>query len=485
MTNVILVCLSVGASVALLPWVDKSVYLDEGATLYSIHLSWAALWQQSRVVDLVLLPYYSVLHVWSGVSDNLAWLRFLSVVAFGLTIFLTGHLASRLVGRVTGIVVAILVATNPLMILAALSARPYTLSALLATASVAALLRWLDGTGARWMVWFCVACIGTLLFQLFSVLVPLSALLVAVAVRPQVFRSRWRELVAPISFFLLALLAFTAFTAPQQSQIGWIAAFDRTHSILSEVTGPAAGGGGLYVAAMVAIIVLALAVIAGAWVWESIRPSRHELDLLAIILAWAALPTIVLVAVSFVKAVYVDRYVTASAPGLALFVGLLGSRGYKVAADRWPIRQRAFIGGAAFGTVMAVIIIACSVPAARAVTEDLRGASRYLVVHVKPGDEIALPDHSIAAGINYYLHREHATLASWPQLTGQHYIERFDLSQSPQMFATAPSDIWLADDGFATGTEKFLTELGDNGYVEVTSEQFTGVQVVHLRRSPD
>ena len=158
---------------------------------------------------------------------------------------------------------------------------------------------------------------------------------------PRVFRSRWRELIAPISLILLALVAFAAFTAPQQSQIGWIVAFDQTHPIVTEIIGPAAGGGGLYVAAMLAIIVIAVALIAGAWDWQSVRPTRQELDLLAIILAWAALPTILLVAVSSVKPVYVERYVTASAPGLALLVGLLASRGYEAAADRWRIRRRA------------------------------------------------------------------------------------------------------------------------------------------------
>ena len=142
-------------------------------------------------------------------------------------------------------------------------------------------------------------------------------------------------------------------------------------------------------------------------------------------------------------------------------------------------------GGAAFGIVVAVIFIACSVPAARAITEDLRSASAYLLTNVKPRDEIALPDHSLAAGIDYYLQREHATLASWPQLTGQRYIERFDLNLSPQIIARAPSNVWLANDGFANGTQKFLTELMHNGYVDIQTEQFAGVQIVHLRRSSD
>ena len=80
----------------------------------------------------------ALLHLWMEASDTIQWARILSVLAFGVTVFLVGHLGIRLGGLRCGLVAALLAATNPLMISAALDARPYALSALTATASVIA-----------------------------------------------------------------------------------------------------------------------------------------------------------------------------------------------------------------------------------------------------------------------------------------------------------------------------------------------------------
>ena len=146
-TSGILAAIALLASSGLLPWLDKPVFPDERTSLFSAHLGWTALWQHSRVVDLVLLPYYSFLHLWIQPSDSITWARLLSLLAFGLTVFLVGHLGFRLGGRWCGVLAAIVAATNPLLVTAALSARPYALSALAATASVVALLRWLGAAG--------------------------------------------------------------------------------------------------------------------------------------------------------------------------------------------------------------------------------------------------------------------------------------------------------------------------------------------------
>ena len=58
------------ATLGLLPWLGNSMFADEGATLYSAHLSWLALWAQSLHVDLVMLPYYVVVHFWLILSGS-------------------------------------------------------------------------------------------------------------------------------------------------------------------------------------------------------------------------------------------------------------------------------------------------------------------------------------------------------------------------------------------------------------------------------
>jgi mannosyltransferase len=129
-TSGILAVVAAGATWGLLPWLNKPVFPDEGASLFSARLEWTALLRHSRVVDLVLLPYYSLLHLWLQLFDNIEWARFLSLLAFGLTVFPVGHLGSRLGGKVCGALAALVAATNPLLVTAALSARPYALSAL-------------------------------------------------------------------------------------------------------------------------------------------------------------------------------------------------------------------------------------------------------------------------------------------------------------------------------------------------------------------
>jgi hypothetical protein len=74
-------CVAVAASLGVWPWLGVSMFADEGATVYSAHLSWSNLWAQSQHVDLVLLPYYVLIHYWQMVSGNIAWVR---AVAFGL-----------------------------------------------------------------------------------------------------------------------------------------------------------------------------------------------------------------------------------------------------------------------------------------------------------------------------------------------------------------------------------------------------------------
>ena len=480
-TNGILTVIALVPTVGLLPWLDKPMFRDEGASLYSAHLDWTALGQQSRVVDLMLLPYYSLLHLWIEISDSIEWLRFLSVLAFGLTVFIVGHLGTRLGGRRCGVVAAILVATNPLMIEGGLNARPYALSALAATASVAALIRWLDGNEVRWIWWFFLASMVSLLLQLFSVLGPLSALVAAVALRPQVFRARWRVLIAPIGLLLAATVSSGIFASSQRGQISWIPSFDGKQ-LVNAMEGPASGVSSFYAITVLIIAIVSISLCIRAWSRGSFRPTRLELERFTIFLAWAALPTAILIAVSLLKPVFVDRYMTASAPGLALAVGLLTARAFDVTAVRWAIWSRAVMGGFCAG-VTALVISAASVPAAQNVPENLREAAQYLALHVGPGGAAALPDHSLTAAIDYYLREDHKTVASWPQLAVQPYIEGLDLRQDRKTLKRTPNDIWLVDDGSVTGTPAFIRLLTHDGYIRTDTTHFVRVDVVHFRRT--
>jgi hypothetical protein len=469
------------AAIALLPWLDKPIFRDEGASLYSAHLSWTALWRQSHVVDLVLLPYYSFLHLWIELSGSIEWARFPSLIAFGVTILLAGRLGCRVGGRACGVVATLVVATNPLMISAALEARPYGLSVMASTAAITALVRWLDGGSRRWLWWFSLASVATLLLQMFSLLAPLSVLAVAIALRPRAFRAHWREVIAPVSILVAATATFAAVAAPQAGQISWIR-FDRNlRSVVNLLLGPAYGGEKDY-RALVFICVLAGAGLILLARRRGLGTTRRDHELFAIAAGWAALPALVLVAMSLVKPVYSSRYVTASVPGLAIAVALLTVRGFQLTTGRWPDRARLAAGGTAMAAGIIVVLSTCSVPAAAHASENFQDAAHYLIVHVGRDGSAALPDHSLRTGIDYYLQRDHESLRTWPQLAEQPYIDGLDLRQDRETVTRGPDNVWLVVDSIYPSTTGFTTTLARHGYRWVGTADLPGVQILHFRR---
>jgi mannosyltransferase len=479
--NVGLAAIAVVAAIGLLPWLDKPLFRDEGASLYSAHLGWAALWRQSRVVDLVLLPYYSFLHLWIELSGSIEWVRAPSLLAFGVTVFLAGRLGCRLAGNACGVVAAIVVATNPLMISAALEARPYGLSTLASTAAVISLIRWLDGGGIRWIWWFSLGSVATLLLQMFSILAPLSVLVVVVLLRPHMVRAHWRELIAPISILVALTVSFAVVAAPQAGQIAWIRFDLGLRAVINSLLGPAFGGERQYRDLVCAFALAGAGLCVLAWRRGRFRPTRRELELLAVALGWAALPALVLITMSLVKPVYSNRYVTASVPGLALAVAFLTVRGFQLATIRWPDRSRLAAGGTAVAIGALVVISTSSVPAAAHFSENLQDAAQYLVAHVGDGSA-ALPDHSVTTGIDYYLRMEHETLRTWPQVTEQSYIDGFDLRQDRQTVTNGPDNVWLVVDSIDPSTTRFTTTLTHNGYKWVGTAALRGVHILHFRR---
>ncbi len=463
----------------------KSIWRDEGASLYSAHLGWGALWKQSVVVDRVFLPYYALLHIWVEISSSVEWIRFLSVLAFGLTIVLIGHLGNRLGGYWCGVIAAFVTATNPLMISAALDARPYALSTLAATIAVFSLLRWRDGTSDRWFWLFCIAMLGALALHVFAVLGPLAVFAVMLLLRPARFRREWRSIVGPLSGTLVLGFLFAFEVLGQRGQVAWIPPPSVT-TLTADAYGPASGyphfDKVLYAAIIAASVVLGL-----AFVWRGRHPGSDEdthgaRENLALAVAWGALPTIGLVAVSFIKPLYVDRYVTASAPGLALAVGLILAQSLKLGDRSRPAKQRrgeVFVAGiVAVGLITNMVVIA-SVPYA-----NYSGVAQYLHHRVGATGEIALPDHAVDAGIEYYLAETNEKSRLWPENSGQHQIMSLDLRESRSVLTSAEPDVWIVEDATA-GLGTFVKILKSDGYILVSTRRFVNhftVTVAHYER---
>jgi mannosyltransferase len=483
-SNVIYAIVALVSMATLLPFLNESLGRDEAASLYSARLSWSSLWHLSFVVDRVLLVYYVLLHFWLDLSYSIDWARALSLLAFGLTVYFVGAITRRMAGFWCGLLAAALTCTNPLMIASALDARPYALAALVSVLSVAALLKWFVEGELRSLWIFSFLAIAVLLLQLFCVLAPLSALVACAALEPRMFRRHWRQVLPPITVLAVAGVAFLALVARQQGQVSWIPGLT-LKSLAEDMEGPASSVGGhlVYPAFIAAIGLLSLVGCILGWRRRSLRLSRVEVDRIVVMLSWAAVPTVILVLITAIKPVYVERYITASVPGMAIALALLITYAMRALGAPLPLAKRTIVGGAVIAGL--VILIANSVAAASSPEENLKGATQYVARNASSTSEVAVPGHFLTGGVEYYLDRADSPLRLWPQMSGKKFDDRMVLLESERTFADAPNNVWLVNDGSVTGSNGFISSLENHGFFRVDKKSFFGVSVTHFRRHHD
>jgi mannosyltransferase len=438
------------------------------------------LWRQSTVVDRVLLAYYALLHVWTEVSGSIEWIRFLSVIAFALTVVVIGFLGNRLGGYWCGVIAAVLTASNPLMIDAALDARAYALSALAATLCVYALIRWRDDASGFWFGWFCVAWIAVVLLQLFAVLAVLAVLATVCALRPALLRGAWRGIAVPLGVTVLATAAFALLVFGQRGQVAWIP--QRSFfQMLNGGYGPA--GQLVYAKLILFFAALGIVIVVYSWWRTHERIERSAVENFVIALAWAALPFIGLVVISYVKPIFVDRYLTASSPGMALAIGVLLAQALKVIEPTRSIWQTRALGISAVLILAGLIVNSATVsPTA---LENYKGVGRYLDHRLSAGGEIAFPAHEVQASVEAYIGDSHRNAKVWPEDSDQLYIGNLDLRESNSVFDAARRTVWLVEDDIP-GTKTFAHDLVSHGYVIVGKRRFISsrtITVLHFQRS--
>jgi hypothetical protein len=482
--TVVVVAIAVVASLGLVRWLGLSMFADEGATLYSAHLSWSDLWAQSQYVDRVLLPYYVLVHFWLVVSGSIEWVRALSLIAYFGTIVVVGWTGLRIAGRWCGIIASVLTATSTVLVEKSLNARPYELSTFLVALSAVALLEWLDDSRARWMWAFAVLALLATAMQLFSLLAPAAMLVGVLVVRPQSLTARLRALRAPLAILVVLSGAWIVACIGEAGQVNWISGESIGSRLFDEVRGPVIGQ--LYDFVLFVIVVVAVVKIAAAWNGETrrgiaARISRDR-DVLALTVGWALVPTLILSVVSFAHPIYEVRYVAGSAPGAALLVAFLCVRTFPATLD--PSRRRDGAGPnrlavrlmASLGLVIAVLLVVGYLTSGSMQQEDLQSPARFAAQHAREGDVIALPDHAITAVVDYYLAGDGRPIALWPQVgAGQRYVERLDLSLDPP--GTRPDRVWLLTDG-SVPLSGFARSLQQNGYRPRLQWQFNGSALV-------
>jgi mannosyltransferase len=271
--------------------------------------------------------YYAVLSPWTALAGYSEWaLRLPSVIAAMLASGLLVVLGRKLFDRWVGLVSGVLLATSPFLVMWSQQARSY--SFLLASAVLATLLLVIAlerGTRGAWLLY-------GLAFSLVFVLQPVSALVLV----PAHVVLAWLRRGSLLPHGLLAPCVLVVFGLPwvfarakQTPVFDWLDRPSAESAVTTVLDLSGAGGAGLLLA-VVGVAVLSRKRAVDPAVWLAV---------------WAFAPFILAFVVSFVRPIYLDRYLMTAAPAFALLaaVGVLG------VARRWA------------GVLVAVALVATAV----------------------------------------------------------------------------------------------------------------------------
>jgi mannosyltransferase len=385
-----------------------SLWRDEAYTRDAINRPVSQIFTLLGHTDAVHGAYYLLMHVIAAAAGTSeAALRFPSLCAMVIATAFTaaigrraamlaqrpdpGGRANRHVPALTGLLSGLVFATAPFMTYYAQTARSYAIVTMFATISSYLLLRAYPDGRWRWWSAYAAAVALTGLFNLFGLLILVAhgvTLLLTQPDDPRVRSGNGRRIgrvplrwlaVSVVALLVLSPLLRICFR--EQKQISWVTRPDA--STIERLFANFAGSTAL----IVPVALLALAGVATACLADNWRP----LNPAAIALPWLTVPPFLLIAGSFVKPVYVERYVEFCLPAVAVLVaaGLVGLT-RAVAGTPWGRLGPAWAPSALVGLVLAVLLIgpqqAIRQSAAR--PDNLRLASAIVATNEQSGDVV-------------------------------------------------------------------------------------------------
>jgi mannosyltransferase len=406
-----------------------SLWRDEAATISGSQRPAGAILAMMANEDAVHGPYYLLMHQVISVGGiSATTLRLPSLIAMCLSAALTAALARRLAAasglpsaRAVGLIAGLALVAVPLTTRYAQEARPYAIATLFAVLATYLLVRAVARPRPLFWALYAVALLLTGLFNLLAVLLVVAhgASLAwggrTVAGGAQQDRTERRDGRAGqvtgrvVGGWLVACAAAAAALAPlaylsfgQSSQLNWVTRPDP--STIASLLRDFAGAGVLIP------VVGALALL--GWVAGQGAPRGAGLTLATVALPWLVLPPALLIVVSFIHPVYVERYVLFCLPALAMltsaglvWLAVLTRRG--LAGHGLRTRQADALAIVPSVVLAAVIVIALIGPQReiRQVTaraDNLRAVASVIAAREQPGDAVLyLPRNTALVGVAY------------------------------------------------------------------------------------
>ena len=391
-----------------------SLWRDEAYTLDVAQRSTGQIFNLLLHVDAVHGPYYLGMHaVIRLFGSSEAALRLPSLVATSLAAGILALLGRRLARAsglpapaATGLLAGLLQVAAPQTTYYAQDARPYGLVTLFAVAATYLLIVAVERGGARWWAAYAAAVALTGVASLFALLI-----LTAHGVTLLLTRARGQASPAPRAPRLLpwlpwlaAAVAAVVVVSPlivlgygQDNTLSWVGhpGFGKLTLLVTLFAGSHA----------LIPVVLALAL---CGVVAGLGAARlRQITVVTVALPWLLLPPVILLAVSVVKPVYVERYVVFCQPALALLCAAgVAWLGGLVAASAAGRRTPALAWAAPAVILVALTALVIgpqrSVRLTSARPDNLRGVSAVIAANQRPGDAVFyLPSEARVVSMGY------------------------------------------------------------------------------------
>src|SRR5260370_1301912 len=372
---------------------SKSLWLDEAYSQWIARSSFSSVWHglsspqvNTSVFALYMSLYYTLLHFWVRFGDSEIWLRLPSALCGLATVPLLYALGSRLFNKQAGLAAAFLLAVQPVHIAYSQEARSYALCVFFSVAAFYFFIRAVQEGAGKWWLLYVMSAVLAIYSHLFAVfLLPAQWLSLAFLDRKNTHLNP--ALLSATTILLLIAPVFSLTIVKNPPKIPWgvkPGMLDLLHA-MQTLTG--AG-----VKFPVYLLVLGMAGVSFRQAWRDTgEPDprwRH-----ALLWSWFLLPVASIVLVSLWKPPLFPRYLLISLPASTLLAAVGLCR---------------FRSNTKF-TVATLVLGALFVPAIFTYyakpKEDWRGATAYLLTHVRPEDGIVFYREYGQQPFDYYRER--------------------------------------------------------------------------------
>jgi mannosyltransferase len=367
---------------------SKSIWYDESMTEYRAGLPLDSLWDVLAHGQMNMSLYYLLMHGWTALAGSSEFmLRLPSVFFAALTVPLVYALGAELRGSRTGLLAALLVTVNATYLEYAQTARSYTLLMALTTLGSLFFIRSVKRGAPASLVGYIVSISASVYAHLFGVFVVPAQWLSLFVLRP----GKKTAFRLTAGMFLIGVLIVPAFYFAISGDNGndlWVkrTSLDSIRGLLIFLV----GGFDEQLTGITATLLVLYAIgigLAVLWMPRSDRP------VLGFLLLSIGVPIGLTIAVSFLKPLFVTRYLLGGLPLLAVLaaIGLQRLRPALVLA---------------MTVAMVTMGLAEDYSYYRAPShEEWRGAVGFVALNAQPGDRMLIfpPDYHEAIG--YYVSR--------------------------------------------------------------------------------